>query len=259
MPSDPPSPLESVATRSRRVGRSASGQALFERWFPRLYQQRFTILLVSLAAVLFVPPLDSAANRAAHLGRSGLISSLAFMATLLTAVLAVTNRWRTFAFFIVMSSAYLVSTTWFLIHPGRTPLLLSTILAVIILGTTLGLVSLYLFRCRQVDISLVRLAICLYLLLGVFFTSLYLLTEVLAPGSFRLGLNTQHHLWSLSYWLQLHKQLSYFSFVTLTTLGYGDITPANETAGTLAVAEAMVGQLFIAVVLARTVTLQPTK
>ena len=48
----------------------------------------------------------------------------------------------------------------------------------------------------------------------------------------------------------------YFSFVTLTTLGYGDVTPVGSAARTLALLEALVGQLFLAILVARLVALQ---
>lgn len=52
------------------------------------------------------------------------------------------------------------------------------------------------------------------------------------------------------------QSLAYFSFVTLTTLGYGDITPVHPAARMLAVGEALVGQLYPAILLGRLVTLQ---
>ena len=48
----------------------------------------------------------------------------------------------------------------------------------------------------------------------------------------------------------------YFSFVTLTTVGYGDIVPVHRVARSLATAEALTGQLYIAVLLARLVSLE---
>ncbi len=54
-------------------------------------------------------------------------------------------------------------------------------------------------------------------------------------------------------------QLTYFSFTTLTTLGYGDITPKSVFARNLATFEAVVGQLYIATMLARLVALQITQ
>jgi hypothetical protein len=54
-------------------------------------------------------------------------------------------------------------------------------------------------------------------------------------------------------------RLVYFSFVTMTTLGYGDVTPRSEAAGTLAVLQALTGQIYLAVILARIVSLLVTK
>ena len=50
--------------------------------------------------------------------------------------------------------------------------------------------------------------------------------------------------------------LLYYSFVTLTTVGYGDITPVHPMARSLAMAEALVGQLYPAILIARLVSLQ---
>jgi hypothetical protein len=48
---------------------------------------------------------------------------------------------------------------------------------------------------------------------------------------------------------------TYFSFVTLSTLGYGDITPINRVAGAWVAVEAMIGQFYIAIIMARLVSL----
>ncbi|KDP86646.1 hypothetical protein CF70_006185 [Cupriavidus sp. SK-3] len=53
-----------------------------------------------------------------------------------------------------------------------------------------------------------------------------------------------------------HSTWIYFSFVTLTTLGYGDITPVAHAAKSLAILEALIGQLYPAIVLARLVSLR---
>jgi hypothetical protein len=83
-------------------------------------------------------------------------------------------------------------------------------------------------------------AMAVYLLIGVTATVLYELIEVTAPGSFTniQGLSPS----------QLYAELNYFSLVTLTTLGYGDIAPVAPIARTLAATEAIVGQFFVAAV-----------
>jgi len=83
-------------------------------------------------------------------------------------------------------------------------------------------------------------ALAVYLLIGVTSTVLYEIIEVTTPGSFTniQGLSESH----------LFAELNYFSLVTLTTLGYGDIAPVAPMARTLAATEAIVGQFFVAAV-----------
>ncbi len=94
------------------------------------------------------------------------------------------------------------------------------------------------------NISLNRIvgAICIYLLLGVIWSIAYTVLEFLQPGSFK-GMTEMVSPLRNPDWI-------YFSFVTITTLGYGDITPVTQTAKTLSFAEAIVGQFFIAVLVA---------
>ena len=85
-------------------------------------------------------------------------------------------------------------------------------------------------------------AICVFLLLGIIWSFAYSILELAVPGSFS-GFEPGHDPRSDSSWL-------YFSFVTLTTLGYGDITPESATARTFAFMQAVVGQFYIAVLVA---------
>lgn len=104
------------------------------------------------------------------------------------------------------------------------------------------------FTLKQVafstEITLNRLvgAVCVYLLLGTIWAVAYSLVDVVSPGSFT-GFAPQDGLGWDSEWL-------YFSFVTMTTLGYGDITPVSATAKFLAYSQAVFGQFYIAVLVA---------
>lgn len=94
------------------------------------------------------------------------------------------------------------------------------------------------------DISLNRIigAICVYLTLGVMWSIAFSILEGTNPGSFA-GLNVADGGDWESDWI-------YFSFVTITTLGYGDILPLTTTARSLALFEAIVGQFYIAILVA---------
>ncbi len=93
----------------------------------------------------------------------------------------------------------------------------------------------------DVDADTILGACCGYLLLGLFFATLYAVIYYFDPKAFSLPEDSSD---SIFY------HLSYFSFVTLTTLGYGDILPATPTTQMLAAYEAVVGQIFVTVVVA---------
>ena len=85
-------------------------------------------------------------------------------------------------------------------------------------------------------------AICVYFLIGVIWSICYSLLEFTVPGSFGGLSATTEETWNPD-WI-------YFSFVTLTTLGYGDILPLTFFARALAYMEAVVGQFYIAILVA---------
>ncbi len=89
-------------------------------------------------------------------------------------------------------------------------------------------------------------AIAVYLLFGVGWAHAYHLTGLLHPGSFN---TPSGEIPSVLDW-------AYFSFITLTTVGYGDITPVRPIARTLAMGEALTGQLYLAVLIARLVAME---
>ncbi|MEM7353842.1 MAG: ion channel [Acidobacteriota bacterium] len=103
------------------------------------------------------------------------------------------------------------------------------------------------FRPGEVNEHRIRGAVAIYLLIGFIFALLFVLFEQLASGSFR-GLGPD------GFGDDMHIAV-YFSFVTLTTLGYGDITPVSELAQTLVLVEAIIGQLFLVILIGRLVSL----
>jgi hypothetical protein len=85
-------------------------------------------------------------------------------------------------------------------------------------------------------------AICVYLLLGILWALAYAFLELVVPGSFKGIELTKTTGW--------HNDWFYFSFVTLTTLGYGDITPMTSAGRSLVYLQAIAGQFYIAVLVA---------
>ena len=93
-------------------------------------------------------------------------------------------------------------------------------------------------------------AICAYLLLGLVFAIAHSIIALFDPGAYR----TPEQL-ALAPWSATEYAFIYYSFVTLSTLGYGEIAPVTHWSRTIAWIEAVVGQLFLAILIARLVGL----
>ena len=123
----------------------------------------------------------------------------------------------------------------------------------LIAGLALGIVvARAVFGPGQVTFHRVVGAILLYLIIGLTFVALYGFVGLAAPQAFT-NLPPLHGDFAVA------GNLIYFSFVTLTTTGYGDIAPLHPYARSLANAEAIIGQIYPATLLARLVTLELTR
>ena len=120
-------------------------------------------------------------------------------------------------------------------HPeGRAVAVLNLLLAVMAPPAIVVGIARTLRARKQVTIEAVFGVLCMYLLLGMLFAFLYVLIGRLNGGAFFAGhqsLTTAHAL--------------YFSFITLTTVGYGDFTAASNLGHTLSGAEALIGQIYL--------------
>jgi hypothetical protein len=105
-------------------------------------------------------------------------------------------------------------------------------------------------RRGQISADKIYGAICVYLLIGFAWTFGYGIIELLNRGSFSglAEIDANDHVGRIM-------QLQYFSFATLTTLGFGDILPRAPVARTLATLEAVTGQIYLTVLIARLVGL----
>jgi voltage-gated potassium channel Kch len=102
------------------------------------------------------------------------------------------------------------------------------------------------FRSGRVTHVRIQGAIAVYLLFGLGWAHAYHIVAILNPTSFTFPAGEAP---AMGDWI-------YFSFVTLTTVGYGDITPLRPIARTLAMGEALAGQLYLAVMIARLVAME---
>lgn len=107
------------------------------------------------------------------------------------------------------------------------------------------------FKEGRVTINHIQGAVAIYLLLGLMWGFLYQAVALQDPGAFVRSCASVHG--SVD---ALKRDLIYYSFVTLTTMGYGDITPVHPGARMLAALEAIIGQLFPAILISWLVSMQ---
>jgi hypothetical protein len=104
-------------------------------------------------------------------------------------------------------------------------------------------------RDGRININRIMGAIGSYLLIGIVFAQAYRMLALAIDGAFAIGGTPAD-------FAAIRSHLSYFSFITLTSTGFGDITPLHPYARSLTILEALAGNLFLAVLVARLVGLE---
>lgn len=124
---------------------------------------------------------------------------------------------------------------------------LTLILNSLFFAFTIYILLHFLFATTDVTIDVIYASISVYFLIGVFFGIVFTLLEYLMAGSF----NVPQQAGDQSFYTAFAEDLIYFSFITLTTTGYGDIVPLLQPARYLAILEAITGQIYLTVIIAR--------
>lgn len=196
-------------------------------------KNNFGYLLAGLLILLIFDPILS--DRLQLLGY--VISEVSYLVVLILGVWSLMNERRWFVFgsilallaiFLTAANLYLRSMTLFVIDLG-------VILVFYVLST--GVALRYIFMDRELSVNKLMGSLCVYLLIGVAWSILHAFVYLLTPDAFS---NLQGQ----------SGEFLYYSFVTLTTLGYGDIAPLTPMARTLAYLEAIAGQFYLAVLVA---------
>ncbi len=112
---------------------------------------------------------------------------------------------------------------------------------------------------NQVTIETLKAAVCVYLLLGLVWLYIYALIDVLIPGSFLIRRQVPVNRFGHLVVGDSFAELLYFSYTTMTTLGFGDILPLSNFARTFSYLEAIVGQIFLTILIARLVGMHITR
>jgi hypothetical protein len=207
--------------------------------FRRFSTAEFLVALVLLfVATPFV-------ERSSH---GGSIETALMTLVLVLGVLAVGRSRRTLVWAVVLMvpavAGRWIDHFWHELVPQWVIFVAGLIFLIFLIGQFLR----FILRAPQVNAEVMYAGISVYLLLGLSWTFAYVIVAQLAPGSFAFSTGPAGQTMDgfTAY---------YFSFVTLTTVGYGDITPVSNGARALAAMEAMTGTLYVAVLISRLVAL----
>jgi Ion channel len=204
----------------------------------RLFFQRCIYLFFTLVALITVAPLIEPLSRASLLRNAiGVLLILAIVAT-------VGRTIRSFLLALVLALPALL-VRWGSADTVNSPLFrVSLYLDAALYAVAIAFLLQYVFDREVITGDRLWGAAATYLLIGVFWAIVYAIIDEASPGAFAMrGETTPLHL----------IDLFYFSFSTLTTTGFGDIVPVTRLGRTAATLEAVAGNLFQAILIARLV------
>jgi hypothetical protein len=198
-------------------------------------RERFFILLCLLLGFLVVVPiLDRfvAARIFLDLFLTAIAISMVYtishkkihlIAGLLLGIVTISSRWMQY------------------FYPNKEILAIGMIAGALFIGLVIASILVFALKSEEVNREVIYAAILMYLLAALLWAYVYTFLQLIDPASFNIDLSQPQ-----DYMLVFQ----YFSFVTITTLGYGDISPVTEVARAFTVLEAVVGQIYLVVVVA---------
>jgi len=209
---------------------------------PRFHRFSTVELLVALALLFFFFPFVE------DVKGGDIIVSILLSLVLLSAVLAVADRKGVFFIAIALAVPAIAGRWISHFRPDLVPPPVFLMTGLVLIAFVVANLLRFVLRAPSVNTEVLCASIAAYLMLGLLWTVAYWLVDQLTPGAF--AFNTNEGLQSIRGF-----NAFYFSFVTLSTVGYGDITPVSKVARMLAAMEAMTGLLYVAVLIARLVAL----
>jgi len=211
---------------------------------PKFRLHRFSAveLLIALALLFFFFPFVE------EVKGGDLIVSLLLSLVLLSAVLAVSDRRSVLLTALVLAIPAIAGRWINDVRPDLVPPAVFLIAGLLLVAFVVVNLLRFVLRAPSVNVEVLCASISAYLMLGLMWTMAYWLVDQLTPGAFSFNTNAGKQ--SMNGF-----NAFYFSFITLSTVGYGDITPVSRIARWLAAMEAMTGLLYVAVLIARLVAL----
>ncbi len=193
---------------------------------------RFTKLLILLLGMLVLAPL---LDGFFHLR---MLDDLFLTAVFIYATYSLSRDKRLLAAGICLALPAIVLTWWCMITETAWLSIAAGLCDMVFILTISVAILSYIFRQKQVSTDMIAGAIIVYLLMAVMWAQIFFVLELLRPGQFAFPAGNG---------TDIRPQLRYFSLVTITTVGYGDITPLSPGARAFANLEAVMGQLYLVI------------
>src|SRR5213596_1256846 len=227
------------------MNETASRTGLMKPVLRRLRFRRFSTVQLLIALALFF----TFAPFVEEIEGGELIVSGLFSLVLFAGFLAVADRKRVLVIALVLAIPAIAGRWINHFRPDLIPPAVFLVAGLILIAFVVGNLLRFVLRAPSVNTEVLCASISAYLMLGLMWTIAYWLVDQLTPGG-AFSFNTNAGTQSMNGFTGF-----YFSFITLSTVGYGDITPVSRIARWLAAMEAMTGLLYVAVLIARLVSL----
>jgi hypothetical protein len=215
-------------------------------------RHRFVLLFGVLVAFYVLAPILGELREGLHPAVLSIVEAILFLALLVGTVVAVSKgrAWTLFALLLAVPAVALWLIAIAIQSEGVE--VVRHLLLIAFLVYVIWVMLRAIFESRQVSFNTVCASLCIYLLLALVWALAYSVDDALDPTAFTWTVEKAKH----PAWMRvgrLETTALYFSFATLTTLGYGDIVPTSPISRMLASMEAITGQLYLAVLVARLV------
>ncbi len=209
-----------------------------------LFERRFLFLLILFFAMLFIGPFIKDYSILRYL------FDFVVSAIFLTAMFAIVEKTRHLIITACLAIPMLVSLWLKYFMEQRALLLIGEICGVLFFAYAIVNILKYMLKQKEITRETIFAALVIYMLMAFMWARAYSLLEVFEPGSFSMP---EGHL------ISNRVRFLYYSFVTITTLGYGDISPLTDKAGGLSIIEAISGQIYLVVLVAWLVGMHVSK
>ena len=202
------------------------------------FKGKFLFLLISILCLFIIVPIFK--------GFAGIsiLTNIVFTTTLISGVYAVSKKKHVPLTAVFLATPFFASmwTGIFLENPSL--VLVGECFGISFTGFIVITILLFIFGEKEVTSNVIYGAIVAYLLIAIMWAFIYSVLEIIQPGSFAIGKDQ----------VEIDRHLFiYYSLVTITTLGYGDITPVTAPANSFSSLEAVIGQIYLVVTVARLV------